>query len=78
VGIGWGDGEALRLEEIEALSSRFSVCPKCNSSEGVWLGMKRDQAYVQCKSCGASFELFEVLPLAESRKPPLKLRLLRR
>ncbi|MEM2911360.1 MAG: hypothetical protein QW146_02515 [Candidatus Bathyarchaeia archaeon] len=57
----------MRLEEIEALLSRFSACPKCNSREGVWLGMKKNQAYIQCKSCGASFELFEVLPLMEGK-----------
>jgi len=30
-------GEALRLEEILAVASKFNVCPKCDSREGFWL-----------------------------------------
>ena len=61
-------GEALRLEEIEALAGHFNVCPKCGSREGFWLGVKRDRGYVQCKGCGASFELFEVFSFGEKRE----------
>ena len=73
-----GDGEALKLGEIEVLASHFKMCPECSSKEGFWLGVKRDHAYVQCKACGTRFELFEALPLAESKKPSWKARFLKR
>jgi len=65
-------GENLRFQEIEAALSHLGTCPKCNSSQGFWLGAKSDHIYVQCKCCGASLELFEVYKLGEeSRKPRL-------
>jgi transcription elongation factor Elf1 len=67
-------GEALQLKEVEEASSRFKTCPKCNSAEGSWLGLKREHAYVQCKSCGAKFELFEVYALSEKTRVPERLR----
>ena len=62
------NGEVLKLEEIEALASKFTTCPKCHSKEGFWLGVKHDHVYVQCKGCGASFELCEVFPIEEASK----------
>jgi transcription elongation factor Elf1 len=62
----------LRLQEIEAVSGTFKICPKCNSREGFWLGMKGDDIHVQCKCCGARFELHEVYEIGgESGKPRL-------
>jgi transcription elongation factor Elf1 len=72
-------GERLNLQEIETASSRFKVCPKCNSREGFWLGLKRDHVYVQCKGCGARFELFEVYKIGEKGKAaPERLKLFRK
>lgn len=66
----WG---SLKLEEVLDASMRITVCPKCGAKEGFWLGFKRDHAYVQCKGCGASFELYQVYPLNEkSGKKTLK------
>jgi len=67
-------GERLKLQEIEDSSSRFKICPKCNSTEGFWLGLKRDRAYVQCKECGAKFELYEVYMMGEKGKAPQRLK----
>jgi len=47
-------GEALQLKEVEEASSRFKACPECRSIEGFWIGIKREHARVQCKTCGAS------------------------
>jgi len=63
----------LKLQEIEEASGRFKVCPKCNSAIGFWLGMKHDKAYVQCKSCGAQFELSEVYRMSGKGKAPERL-----
>lgn len=71
-------GEALRLEEIITVASKFTVCPKCNSREGFWLGVKRNHAYVQCKGCGASFELFEVFAIGEKSEAPKHLKFFRK
>jgi len=74
----WGIGEALQLKEIEEASSRFKTCPKCKSIEGFWIGLKREHAHVQCKTCGAKFELFEVYMMGEQGKPPKRFRLFRK
>ncbi|MEM3442972.1 MAG: hypothetical protein QXM86_03850 [Candidatus Bathyarchaeia archaeon] len=50
----------LRLREIEDFAAQFKICPKCDSLQGFWVGTKSDKAYVQCKVCGTSFEIFEV------------------
>ncbi|MGQ9641696.1 MAG: hypothetical protein ACUVUF_06185 [Candidatus Bathycorpusculaceae bacterium] len=71
-------GERLKLEEIENAFNRFQKCPKCESKEGFWLGMKRDRLYLQCKSCGANFELIEFFAPSEERKTPKLLRFLRK
>jgi hypothetical protein len=71
-------GEQLNLQEIEAASNNFKICPKCNSREGFWLGLKGDRAYVQCKSCGTKFELFEVYKIGEKSKIPERLRFIRK
>jgi len=71
-------GERLNLQEIEEAFSRFKICPKCNSTEGFWLGLKRDHAYIRCKSCGGKFELFEVYRIGEKGKAAERLRFLRK
>jgi len=71
-------GERLKLQEIEEASSHLKICPKCNSKQGFWLGLKRDIAYVQCKGCGAKYELFEVYKIGEKSKGPEKLRLFKK
>lgn len=63
-----GTGQELQLNEIEEASSHFKVCPKCKSIEGLWIGLKREHAHVQCKTCGGKFELFEVYKMGEQRK----------
>jgi transcription elongation factor Elf1 len=68
----------LKLQEIENASMHFKTCPKCNSVEGFWLGMKRDRAYVQCKECGAGFDLFEVYSVGEKNKPSERFRLFKK
>jgi translation initiation factor 2 beta subunit (eIF-2beta)/eIF-5 len=70
--------EDLKFQEIETVSSRFKICPKCNSGEGYWLGMKGDHAYVQCKCCGAKFELYEVHRFHEGSEKPKWLRIFRK
>ncbi|MDI6805160.1 MAG: hypothetical protein QMD20_00680 [Candidatus Bathyarchaeia archaeon] len=70
-------GEALKLQEIEEAFSRFKICPKCNSTQGFWLGIKRDIGYAQCKECGAKFELHEVYTFGERGKAPEKFKLLK-
>lgn len=71
-------GESLKFQEIEEAFSRFKICPKCNSREGFWLGMKRDHVYVQCKSCGGNFELFEVFAFNEKHELPKRLKFFRK
>lgn len=58
-----GDGKGLNLEEVLNTWAKMTLCPKCGSKEGFWLGVKRSHAYVQCKSCGANFELYQVYSL---------------
>ena len=72
-----GIGETLDLNEIESVSSRFKACPKCNSEVGFWLGFKRDHAFVQCKGCGAKFELSEVYAVSGKGEASQRLKLLR-
>jgi len=71
-------GERLRLSEIEDAISRFKICPKCNCPQGFWLELKGDRAYVQCKGCGAKFEIFEVYMMGEKGKAPERLKLFRK
>jgi len=71
-------GERLDLREIEIAFSRFKICPKCDSREGFWLGLRHDHAHVQCKSCGRRFELFEVYGMNEKGKIPERLRFIRK
>ncbi len=61
-------GENLNLEEIEEAFSQFKTCPKCDSTIGFWLGLRDDHAYVQCKGCGAKFELFEIHKVSEENR----------
>ena len=68
----------MRLQEIETASSSFKICPKCNSWEGFWLGMKGNHINVQCKCCGAKFELSEVYKTDEERKKPKLLKFFRK
>ncbi|MEM2517630.1 MAG: hypothetical protein QXO49_01565 [Candidatus Bathyarchaeia archaeon] len=68
----------MRLDEILVAASKFNVCPKCNSREGFWLGIRRNYAYVQCKSCGTSFELFEVFAVGEKCEAPKHLKFFRK
>ena len=72
-----GIGETLDLNEIESVSSRFKTCPKCNSKVGFWLGFKRDHAFVQCKGCGAKFELSEAYAVSGKGEASQRLKLLR-
>jgi len=71
-------GEHLKLQEIEEAFNNFKTCPKCNSKQGFWLGSKRDVAYVQCKECGAKYELFEVYKMGEKNKTPKRLSFFRK
>jgi transcription elongation factor Elf1 len=71
-------GEYLNLQEIEAAASRFKICPKCNSAEGFWLGLKSEHAYAQCRGCGAKFELFEVYATGEKGKAPKRFKFFRK
>ena len=71
-------GEPLNLKEIEEAFSRFKVCPKCGSKEGFWLGLKGSHVHVQCKSCGAKFELHEVYAISEKGKASERLKFFRK
>jgi len=71
-------GERLKLQEIEKAFNHFKICPKCNSATGFWLGLKSDSAYVQCKDCGAKFELFEVYKIGERGSPLERLKFFRK
>lgn len=55
------------MEEIVAVYSAFKTCPKCGSNEGFWLAAKHDAGCVQCKHCGALFEICEVFQTGERR-----------
>jgi len=68
----------LKLQEIETASSLFKICPKCHSTQGFWLGLMSDHAYVQCKDCGAKFELFEVYMMGEKGRAPQRLKFFRK
>ena len=70
-------GEKLNLKEIETAFSQFKICPKCNSTEGFWLGLEGAHAFVQCKGCGAKFELFEIYKMREKNKNSQWLKFLR-
>ena len=67
-------GEDLKLQEIETALGHLKTCPKCNSVEGFWFGVKGDHIYVQCKCCGASLELFEVYTMGEKSRTPERLK----
>jgi len=71
-------GERLKLQEIEDAFSRFKICPKCNSREGFWLGLKNGRAHAQCKGCGTKFELFEIFPIDKKTEATRRLRFFRR
>jgi transcription elongation factor Elf1 len=71
-------GGYLSLHEIETAFQRFKICPKCNSTVGFWLGLKREHTYVQCKSCGARFDFCEVYVMDGNGKTPARLKFLRR
>jgi transposase-like protein len=71
-------GEALQLKEIEEASAHFKVCPRCKAVEGFWIGLKREHAHVQCKTCGAKFELFEAYMMGKQGKTPERFRFLRK
>ena len=73
-----GEREGLGIREIEEVAARFKICPKCKSVSGFWLGFKRDNAYVQCKGCGAKFELHEVYAISEKSEAPRKFRFFRK
>lgn len=66
----------MKVEEIEDLVNNFSFCPECGSREGIWLIVKGDKAYAQCKSCGVNFQISKVLPKAKGKKPKGILRFL--
>lgn len=71
-------GERLKFQEIEDAFGRFKVCPKCNSKEGFWLGIKRDKPYVHCKGCGATYEFYEVYTVSEEAKASKRLTFFRK
>jgi hypothetical protein len=74
----WRLEKGLKLQEIETASSSFKICPKCNSREGFWLGIKGDHIHAQCKCCGARFELHEVYKTREESAKPKLLRFFRK
>lgn len=71
-------GESLNLLEVETALSRFTVCPKCGSHQGFWLGIKSERPYVHCKSCGTRFELFGVYSYDEKDHESRRLGFLKR
>ncbi len=71
-------GEYVNLQEIENASGRFKVCPKCHTNVGFWMGQNHEHPYVQCKGCGARFELFEVYHVTEQTKAPERFRFFRK
>jgi transcription elongation factor Elf1 len=68
----------LRLQEIENALNRFKTCPKCNSFQGFWVGVKSDKAYMQCKGCGAKFEISEVYIMGEKSEAKRRFEFLRK
>ncbi len=74
----WRLERRLRLQEIESAFNRLKICPKCNSKEGFWLGLKYDKPYVHCKGCGAIYELYEVYTISEETRTPRKLTIFRK
>jgi hypothetical protein len=70
--------ENISLKEIEAKLDRFKLCPKCSSSEGFWLGVSHSHPYVQCKTCGVKFELFEIFRMDHKDKTLQKVEIFRR
>lgn len=68
----------MKLQEIEKALEHFKVCPKCDSYDGFWAGFKRECPYVQCKCCGAKFELSEVFKVGEKGKAQQRLRFFRK
>ena len=58
----------MSLKEIEDFRWGLKICPKCNSTEGFWLIVKRDKNYVQCKHCSSVLEYCETLPLTREGK----------
>jgi hypothetical protein len=60
--------KGVKLQEIETALSNFKICPKCSSREGFWLGIEGIHINVQCKCCGARFELSEVYKISEESK----------
>jgi transcription elongation factor Elf1 len=70
-------GEGVRFQEIEKALKHFKICPRCDSIDGFWVGLRRESPYVQCKCCGAKFELFEVFKVSEKGKVPQRLKFLR-
>jgi transcription elongation factor Elf1 len=70
--------KSLKLQELETALGSFKICPKCNSREGFWLGIKGDHIYAQCRCCGAKFELFEVYKMGEESKKPRLLKFFRK
>jgi len=61
-----------------AAAGKINLCPKCGSREGFWLGFKRSHAYVQCKSCGANFEIYEVFALSGKNEASKSLKIFRK
>ncbi|MDH5481970.1 MAG: hypothetical protein OEY22_03690 [Candidatus Bathyarchaeota archaeon] len=59
----------MKLREIEDTFHNLSMCPRCNSNEGFWLGLRSGHVYVQCKGCGAKLEFFKIFPMDEKVKP---------
>ncbi len=74
----FGRLERISLNEIEAKLDRFKLCLKCSSSEGFWLGVSHSHPYVQCKTCGAKFELFEIFRMDHRNKTSQKVEIFRR
>jgi hypothetical protein len=70
-------GEILDLEEIEDAFRQSKVCPRCDSTDGFWLGLKHGHAYVQCKNCGGKFELFKIFKIPEEDRSPRWLKIFR-
>jgi len=70
--------KGLKLQEIETALSNFKICPKCNSREGFWLEIKGGNVHVQCKCCGARFELSEVYKIDEAGGKPRLLKFFRK
>jgi transcription elongation factor Elf1 len=57
----------MELEEIKAIYGAFKTCPRCGSNEGFWLCVKPEAKCMQCKHCGAIFEICEVFSAIEGK-----------